>query len=174
MKYQRKGSSSQKLTSKLEVKKSFLNNSKQQNGYKPSKNSVRKDPYYNYQPNNPISSARPNRNTLVTYNPSIEAQNFKSRVNDKNTDLYSFIETLNYSFQKGGYGLAGQNDRRSEMAGFKIVQNGVIIHDETVVGKSTCSTAFIEEKSKHYTESTFTLKPCSKGIPLPTFIEIFE
>ena len=68
--------------------------------------------------------------------------------------------------------MADKNNQMSELAGFKIVQNGVIIHDETVVDKSTCSTAFIENKSSHFTESVFTIKPCSKGISLPTFIEV--
>lgn len=172
MRYQSKGTSSQRLTSKQETKRSFLNTSKQQNVYKHSKNSVRKDPYYNYQPNNPISSARPHRNPLAVYNPSTEFKNLKSRANEKNTDLYRYIETLNYSFKKGGYDMADNNNQFSELAGFKIVQNGVTIHDETVVDKSTCSTAFIENKSSHFTESVFTIKPCSKGIPLPTFIEI--
>ena len=67
----------------------------------------------------------------------------------------------------------------SELNGFKIVQNGTIIHDETSEEKTkmkqNLSLSFsYENRFKPHSESALTFCPGMKLIPLPTFIEAQE
>ena len=71
----------------------------------------------------------------------------------------------------------------TELSGFKIVQNGFTIHDETCNDGSIIMsnqqipnivTFTYEDKFKPHTESLLTIGPGSKLISLPNFIEAQE
>jgi len=90
------------------------------------------------------------------------------------------FKRVNYCGAQATYSNNEKSIQITELSGFRIVQNGIIIHDETSDGKDlnaheTASAAFsFDEKFKPHTESILTLSPCSKLIPLPTFIEAQE
>jgi len=61
----------------------------------------------------------------------------------------------------------------SSLAGFKIVQNGRVIHDETEEEPNKNQPTFHMDKfSGKYASSDLTIGPTSKEISIPTFIDL--
>jgi len=186
-----KSSSFNKSYSKHHTKTNFINHSKQQNLYKPSKKSINKGSYYNQYPQNAAPKGKANRKSLVNCNISFENMPLKAKGFDQSIDLHKYLDSFDISISnlnvlnilnQNGTALYYSNNERniktSSLAGFKIVQNGIIIHDEISAGQAAksqnenCSATLTGGKSQHYTESIYTLKPCSKTIPMPSFIEV--
>lgn len=128
-----------------------------------------------------------------TANLAVKPQNHPE--NEQSKEMNKFYEMCNYySSKQSSYALKGTSQfgatisysgegkafTISELNGFKIVQNGTIIHDETFDEsiEATYKPKFIpftlEDRFKPHSESSLTFTPRSKLIPLPTFMESEE
>jgi hypothetical protein len=192
---QRRGYSSQRFYQKNPVKKTFVNYPKQPNIYKPTRNSLNKAPHINYYVvKSSDQPAKEQRKILVNYNAYAASKPQKAAGNDHIAEMDKYFDALNYFVPKlstfkrvnqngatSSYSGSDKEMQITELSGFKIVQNGITIHDETFDGKITDNvfneTIIIfshEEKFKPHTESVLTIGPRSKEISLPTFIEAQE
>jgi len=196
---QQRGSSSQKSYGRNQGKKNFVNYPKQQNVYKPSKNPPNRVPQYDYQPKSTTVTSKPLRKPLINYNSHNTHVLIKSRnstANEQVIDVNKYLENLNNFIPKlnafkrvnqngiiASYSVNEKTMQISELTGFKIVQNGITIHDETFDEKGAISDKdnhqnlavfSFEDKLKPHTESTLMFRPYSKEISLPTFIEAQE
>lgn len=176
-------------------KKDQINHSKTQNFTRSSKNFPSKGVQYSYQQKSPTNTSKyprknlPNSSTNSTAYAAVKA--LKPENNDQQGELDKFYDMCKYFTAKQAiYKITHQVESFlaktvegqasvSELNGFKIVQNGTIIHDETSEEKSKPKHLFIssfsyDNRFKPHSESALSFCPGSKLIPLPTFIEAQE
>jgi hypothetical protein len=163
--------------------------------YKSTKTPLNKAPQYNYYVvKSSDQPAKDQKKILVNYNVYAASRPQKAGGNDQFANKDKYFDALNYFVpklstfkrvnQNGATSSYSRSDKElqiTELSGFKIVQNGTTIHDETFDGKFTgnMTTESIiifshEDKFKPHTESVLTIGPRSKEISLPTFIEVQE
>jgi hypothetical protein len=138
--------------------------------------------------------AKDQKKPLGSYNAYAAAKPQRAGGNEHIAEVDKYFETLNYFVPKlstfkrvnqngatASYSGSDKELQITELSGFKIVQNGITIHDETFDGKfvnNAPSENIIifshEDKFKPHTESVLTIGPRSKEISLPTFIEAQE
>ena len=194
---QRKTSIFHKLSATGQTKKRYTNNFKVQNTSKPLKNLQGNIAQGSYKRRDLDISSKPLRRLSTEF--QTDYTTTKEQRIGKNDQLLSanrYIQPLN-QFSSEQYNLKGMNQispvlsysqnyltlQVTELSGFKIVQNGLTIHDETYGDKSISTsngqipsivTFTYEDKFKPYTESLLTIGPGSKLISLPNFIEAQE
>jgi len=195
---QQRGYSSQKFYSKNQnqPKKDYGNYSKAQSFPKSSKSLFSKGAQYSYHPKSPTMIGKIQRKPSTSSNSNYAYAAVKPQKpasNDQSGELNKYYEMCNYfaskqnSFKginKVGAFLNYAGDEKtttiSELNGFKIVQNGMTIHDETFDGKSEATKKHnflpfsFEDKLRPHSESALTFGPGPRLIPLPTFIEAQE
>lgn len=173
---------------KGQYKKNLVNFPKSQNYQRPQRSPPMKTSQYNYQQKSVCITLKSQRPPLMEKNINVAPKPPRFGGNDKILDVNKYLENINHFMP---FKRLNQTTTVStypekivqitELSGFRIVQNGIIIHDETSDGKefkrneTSVTTVFsFEDKFKPHTESVLTLSPCSKLIPLPTFIEAQE
>jgi hypothetical protein len=192
---QRRGNPSPRFYPKQQIKKSFVNYPKASSIFKASKTFLNKTPQYNYYVvKSSDQPTKDQRKPLGSYNAYAAAKPQKASGNEHIAEVDKYFETINYFVPKlstfkrvnqngatSSYSGSDKESQITELSGFKIVQNGITIHDETFDGKipdrvfkETIIIFSHEDKFKPHTESVLTIGPRSKEISLPTFIEAQE
>jgi len=195
--YQPRGSFSKKPYAKNQnvSKKDQMSFSKTQNFTRSSKNLSSKGVQHSYQQKSPKDSNKNQRKYGSNSNNNSSAYAAEKALKPENTEpqdeATKFLEMCKYFTSKQAiYSLANKvesfvtkaidgQSSNSELNGFKIVQNGTVLHDETSEEKakpkhSLISSFSFENRFKPHSESALSFLPGSRLIPLPTFIEAQE